>query len=181
MLLPYAAPPHWRSYASMFNCPVEFNARIMEWHFDDSARGLPMPNANPMTAIVCQRFCEQILAKQSGGSELSLAIRTALINRPGRFAHVDEIAAQLDMSQRTLHRRLALEDLSYQAIVDDVRFKVAEEYLERTSLSVEQIAERVGFSDASNFRKAFKKWTGVSPSDMRGAALPSKIRSLPCL
>lgn len=171
MLLPYPAPPYWRRYQEMFRCPIEFDAGAMEWHIDERSRSIPLPNANPMTAVVCQRFCEEILASQNDGSKLALAIRTALIDRPGRFANIDEIARVLGMSLRSLHRKLAQDGLTYQAIVDGVRCKLATEYLERTSFSVEQIAERVGFSDASNFRKAFKRWTGSLPTEVRANAM----------
>jgi len=154
----------------MFNCPVEFDAGVMEWHYSANARALPLPNANPMTAMVCQDFCEQILASQASSSGLAQTIRTMLINRPGRFANIDEIAERLGTSLRTLHRHLASEGLTYQSLVDDIRRTLAIEYLEHTSMAIEQIAERVGFSDVSNFRKAFKKWTGRAPSDFRRAA-----------
>lgn len=171
MLLPYPAPPHWRAYGRIFHCPIEFEAEAMEWHFAESIWQLPLPNANPAAAKVCQRFCEQVLSEQPQGSELTDSIRAALVNRPGRFAKIDDIAAHLGMSLRTLNRRLASEGLTYQSIIDDVRKTLAVEYLERTTLSVEHICERVGFSDPSNFRKAFKKWTGRSPSDFRDADL----------
>ncbi|CAN7482819.1 AraC family transcriptional regulator [Variovorax sp. LjRoot290] len=167
MLLPYPAPPHWRTYRQMFNCPVEFAAETMEWHFPESAWSLPLPNANPVLVKVCQRFCEQVLSEQPPGSELADSIRVILVNQPGRFPNIDEIAADLGMSLRTLNRRLASEGLSYQSIIDDVRRTLAVEYLERTALSVEEICERVGFSDPSNFRKAFRKWTGRPPSHFR--------------
>lgn len=167
MLLPYPAPPHWRAYSQMFNCPVEFGAETMEWHFPESAWTLPLPNANPMAAQVCQRFCEQVLSEQPPASELADSIRVILVNQPGRFPNINEIAAHLGTSLRTLNRRLASEGLSYQSIIDDVRRTLAVEYLERTSLSVEDVCERVGFSDPSNFRKAFKKWMGRSPSHFR--------------
>jgi AraC-like DNA-binding protein len=167
MLLPYPAPAHWRAYKRMFRCAIEFDAGAMEWHYDAGARDRELPNANPMTALVCQDFCEQVFADQVGTSELVPSIRTLLVNQPGRFENVDAIAERFGMSVRTLHRRLAAEGASYQAIVDDVRKRLALQYLDQTAMTIEQIAERVGFSDASNFRKAFKKWTGRAPSDCR--------------
>lgn len=167
MLMPYPAPTHWRSYSRMFNCPVEFNAGAMEWHYHASSRALPLPNANPMTAVVCQDFCEQILFSQNASSGLAQTIRAMLVHRPGRFANIDEVAELLGTSLRTLHRHLAAEGFTYQSLVDDLRRTLAIEYLEHTTMAVEQIGERVGFSDASNFRKAFKRWTGYAPSHFR--------------
>lgn len=62
----------------------------------------------------------------------------------------------------------------YQDILDDVRRSLAEEFLRNTGLSIEEIAARTGFSDASNFRKAFRKWTGELPAEYRPRTSPSK-------
>jgi AraC-like DNA-binding protein len=170
MLLPYPAPAHWRAYKRMFQCDVEFDAGAMEWHYDAGAREQELPNANRMTAQLCQGLIQQTFSEdESDTSELVPAIRALLINQPGRFVNVDSIAERFAMSVRTLHRRLATEGTSYQAIVDDVRKRLALQYLDQTAMTVEQIAERVGFSDASNFRKAFKKWTGQAPGGRRAA------------
>jgi AraC-like DNA-binding protein len=167
MLLPYPAPAHWRAYTKMFGCSVDFGADTMEWHYDANARGRELPNANPMTALVCEDFCKQLLAGVESESELVPAIHAFLVRQPGRFENIDALAERFGMSVRTLHRRLAAEGTSYQAILDEVRLRLAQQYLAQTSLTIEQIAERLGFSDASNFRKAFKKWTGNVPSEQR--------------
>jgi AraC-like DNA-binding protein len=78
-----------------------------------------------------------------------------------------DIASELGLSLRTFHRRLADEGLSYQSIVDGMRRSLATELLENTRLSIDQVAERVGFADATSFRKAFRKWTDRSPTDFR--------------
>ena len=82
-------------------------------------------------------------------------------------AYAAPIAEQPGLSLRTLHRRLAAEGQSYQEILSNLRRSVAIEFLENTRLQIDQVAERIGFSDAVSFRKAFKKWTGCSPSDYR--------------
>ncbi|WP_457102221.1 helix-turn-helix transcriptional regulator, partial [Microbacterium sp. P5_E9] len=79
----------------------------------------------------------------------------------------DEMAERLHMSSRTLHRRLVDAGTSYQDIIDGIRKRLAIELLARTELSVDEIAERSGFADTSNFRKAFKKWTGQTPAYFR--------------
>jgi AraC-like DNA-binding protein len=128
---------------------------------------LAFAEREPVLAKVCQRFCEQVLSEQPPASELADSISVVLVNQPGRFLNIDEIAAHLGTSLRTLNRRLPSEGMSYQSIIDDVRRTLAMEYLERAALSVEEVCARVGFSDPSNFRKAFRKWTGRSPSHFR--------------
>lgn len=167
MTFPYPPPVHWRNYERLFNCAVEFNADRMEWHFDAEVLERPCPNANPITAEICQQVCEAVLKEDPGESDLIRRIRIACINSPKRFPAAIEVAEALGLSLRTLHRRLAEEGISYQFIVDQMRSSVATELLENTHLGIEQIAERVGFSDATSFRKAFKKWTGRPPSEFR--------------
>lgn len=73
----------------------------------------------------------------------------------------------MGLSARTLHRRLDEVGTSYRDIINAVRSRLAIEFLGRTDLSVDQIAKRTGFSDVSNFRKAFKRWTGQTTSHYR--------------
>jgi AraC-like DNA-binding protein len=167
MVFPFRAPAYWRHYERMFNCPIEFGADSMEWHFAASVLDHPCPNADPITAQVCQRFCELVMAEQPGEADLVRQIRAACLNSSTRFPSAKEIAAQLGLSLRTLHRRLAQDGLSYQSLLDDMRRTVAIEFLQNTHLLIDQVAERVGFADATSFRKAFRKWTGHSPTHYR--------------
>ncbi|WP_409192915.1 AraC family transcriptional regulator ligand-binding domain-containing protein [Bradyrhizobium sp. RDM4] len=171
MIFPFAAPVHWRNYGRMFNCPIDFDAGSMEWHFDAGVLDLQCPNANPITAQVCQQFCDAVMAERPGETDLVRKIRTACLNSPKRFPTADEVAEQLGLSLRTLHRRLAKDELSYQELLDGMRKSVAMEFLENTHLLIDQVAERVGFADATSFRKAFRKWTGRAPTDYRRAGL----------
>ena len=109
------------------------------------------------------------MAERPGETDLVRKIRTACLNSPKRFPTADEVAGQLGLSLRTLHRKLAKDGLSYQELLDNMRKSVAVEFLENTHLLIDQVAERVGFADATSFRKAFRKWTGHSPTDYRRA------------
>lgn len=167
LLLPYARPAHALAYERMFGCPVEFGAEVMEWHFDARVLSVACPNANPITADICQQFCSRVLASLPDDFDLPRNIRAACLNSRGAFPNAEEMAARLGLSVRSLHRRLAQQGRPYQGIVDDVRRSLASEFLINTTLSIEDIAGRVGFSEASNFRKAFRKWTGCTPTHFR--------------
>jgi AraC-like DNA-binding protein len=167
LLLPYAAPPHAALYEQVLGCPVSFDTGVMQWHFDAALLAEPLPNANPIAAKVCAEFCGRMLESFDGESPLVKTIRQACLNSAGGFPGVDEMAARLHLSPRTLHRRLAEAGTGYQDILDELRRRLAIEFLQRTGLSIDQIAYRSGFSDVSNFRKAFKKWTGQSPAHFR--------------
>lgn len=171
MVFTFPPPPHWREYGRMFNCPIEFGGDGMEWHFEASVLHRPCPNANPITARMCRQLCDRAIAEIPGGTDLTRRIRSACLNHPDRFPTAEEVAEQLGVSLRTLHRRLAREGLSYQSMLDSMRRRVATEFLENTHLSMDQVAERVGYSDATSFRKAFRKWTGQSPTHYRRGGL----------
>lgn len=80
---------------------------------------------------------------------------------------VSTVAARLKTSERTLRRRLASEDTSFQGLLDEVRFDFAKRYLERPELSTEEIALLLGFSEVSAFYRAFRRWYGANLSDYR--------------
>ena len=77
---------------------------------------------------------------------------------------MSEVAAHFFLSQRTLSRRLEDEGSSFRELVDDVREGVAAELLETAKLSVESVAERLGYAEPASFIRAFKRWTGVTPA-----------------
>lgn len=168
LLLPYPAPPHASAYAQVFRCPVQFDAGVMQWHFDAALLALPCPNANAITAHMCLQMCER-MAGAPGKAEPDFVktIRLALLSGQGRFLSAQDMAGRLHVSKRTLHRRLAMWDVRYQDLVDQVRRHLADQYLRETALNMDEIAERTGFADASNFRKAYRRWTGMAPSTYR--------------
>lgn len=168
LLLPYPAPEHADAYEHAFRCPVEFDTDVMQWHFHIKWLDVPCPNANPMTADMCKAFCERMLGSVDAEEpELVRNIRLILLDGTGYFLSAQEMAERLHLSKRTLHRRLAELNLSYQDILDSTRKRLADEYLSATTLGVDEIAERLGFSDTSNFRKAYRHWTGMSPNEYR--------------
>ena len=82
-------------------------------------------------------------------------------------AHMQALASSLGMSPRTLRRHLARQRTSFSAILERWRRNTAVAMLRSQDLSVQQIAKRLGYSHASNFERAFKRWTGLSPTSYR--------------
>lgn len=74
----------------------------------------------------------------------------------------------MNMAPRTLARRLAAENISYQKAMDDLRRDLAEAYLREGNISISYVAWLLGFQEVSSFGKAFKRWTGMRPSQVRG-------------
>jgi AraC-like DNA-binding protein len=116
---------------------------------------------------MCEQQCEALLASLDVQDALLTRVRRLLIARPGDFPDLASAAHMLQTSGRSLRRHLSSMGTSYQAILNEVRKRLALQYLTATHLPLYEIANLLGFSDPSNFRRAFKKWTGKLPSDYR--------------
>ena len=170
MRLPYPAPAHARLYSKLFQCSVEFDADVIDWRFQAVKLSDRCPGASLLSERMCASLCERML-QSLGGDEPALvhAIRQECLksitsrNPPT----VGALAERLNLSLRTLHRRLAEVGFNCQDVIEDSRNRLAKELLANTGLSIDDIAERVGFSDASSFRRAFKRWTSKTPAEYR--------------
>jgi AraC-like DNA-binding protein len=166
----YPAPPHWRSYAQIFGCTAEFDAEGLEWHFDAAILDAACPGANSITHELCRRLCVTAASDGHPAGGLAARVHGACLDDARCMVSPARMAERLGMSVRTLHRRLAAQGVTFKSVVDQTRKELAIGYLSNSKLAVVDIAERVGFSEATNFRKAFRRWTGKVPSDYRAAA-----------
>lgn len=163
----YPPPAHARAYRTRLQCRVDFLQPNNEMAFDAAWIAKPLPLANPIAFASCSEMCDRLLGELSADGSLASEIRSALIMHPGRFPDAEAMAEQLAMHPRALRRRLNTEKTSYRHLLAEVRSRLAIEYLRRTKMTSEEIANRLGYSDAANFRRAFTSWTGKNPSDFR--------------
>ncbi|HEX2670387.1 MAG TPA: helix-turn-helix transcriptional regulator, partial [Polyangiaceae bacterium] len=119
---------------------------------------------------ILDRHAHKLLQELPRVAQLSARVRelVAAELKNGSFT-AEQIAQQLHVSGRTLHRRLKEENAIYYELVDDVRRGLTDRYLADPDMSLEQIALLVGYSEASAFRRAFRRWHGVSPARYRKA------------
>jgi len=167
VLLSYSAPSYSERYRQHFLCPVKFNCSVNEIVWDISLLKHPLPGHNPVAAQHSIRLCEELIRDQEESSDLVEKIRRRLLQSPGEFASASTIATELNLSESTLRRSLRELGTTYQSILDSVREKMAIQYLATSRLPLEDIAYLVGFNDVSNFRRAFRKWTGKAPLTYR--------------
>ncbi len=168
--LAYPAPAHAASYEALLGCPAQFGQARNELRFDAGWLQHRLTYANPITAALVRETCDQLLAELRSSSGLANQVFGILMQSPGRFPEIEAVARQLHMTGRTLRRKLQAQGVSYQTILVDVRRQLALGYLRKTRMSVEDIAAALGFSDAANFRHAFKKWTGRTPGEYRSTS-----------
>jgi AraC-like DNA-binding protein len=107
------------------------------------------------------------LGTEDRAANFAPKVHRALRLRTGPGAGMAAVASSLNMTDRTLRRHLAEEGTSFSAIADQVRYSLAAQQLQRSDLSIEDVAELTGFSDPANFRRAFLRWTGMTPARFR--------------
>lgn len=164
----YAAPPHARIYRRMFQCPVLFDQPGNELEFDAGWIDHPMVRPDPLTSVMAGEICEPFIDQANRDGGIAADIRRTLVEHPGYFPSIEAMAVELSMHPRALRRKLEAEQMTYRDVLAEVRMKLAVEYLRNTRMTNEEIAARLKYSDAANFRHAFARWTGKSPSDFRG-------------
>jgi AraC-like DNA-binding protein len=163
----FPEPDYFQRMKPLIPVPVLFDCAYNQMRFPASRLDQRLRFADPRLAKMAEAQCEQELANIKSPPKLLNQVRRIILGQSGRFPSVDEAASDLHMSSRTLKRKLQQLGTSYQKILDDLRKGLAVEYLTQTEITVDDIAVQLGYSDASNFARAFRRWTGRSPSDYR--------------
>lgn len=165
--LSYNKPGAARRYQAEFGCPC---------HFDrpSSYVVLDMARLDDTTALgddsvfaMCLRQCDALYQRFMNQTNLSEQVRDILLQSSGEFPSVEQMARRLNKSPRTFRRQLSQEGTCYHSLTDQTRKSMALHYLDNTTLSPKEISYALGYRYVSNFRRAFKSWTGVSPSQYR--------------
>jgi AraC-like DNA-binding protein len=128
---------------------------------------LPLTMADPAALRLAREQCERELAALGADAEIAVAVRRALPLPAGGFRDLDEVAARLGRAPRTLKRHLAAAGTSFSELLDEARRARALLLLGAPRISLEDVAERVGYSDLANFTRAFRRWTGKTPGAFR--------------
>lgn len=167
----HAAPSDCSEHRRIFGADVVFGATSNCARFDAALLALPVPNADVGLYPVLQQHAEQLLQKKlrvQGSAGIAAQVRTSIANSLSQErASLPLIAQDLNLSQRTLQRKLSDADTSFQQLLDQTRQEMAQDYLRRRDLSLVDIAFLLGYQDQSAFNHAFKEWTGDSPGSYR--------------
>lgn len=164
--------PYADAYRRYFGCEVYFGAAENCYVFDSALLYHQLLQAEPETARIYASQCESICHQLAKNQSYSDIVRNQILSSPREVFTLDTIADRLGTTPRTVQRRLAQEDSSYKLILEEVRRNLALEFLQTTSFTLDEIAHRLGYADASSFCHAYKRWTGVNPSQRRHAGEP---------
>lgn len=166
----HAAPSYSEEYDRIFQCPVHFDApfNALELH-PDIATWTVCRNPRYVFSLLT-RHADALLSELDAARSWRGRTEKAILIRlhQGEIS-ADRIAADLGFSRQTLFRKLKAEETSFAVILDDLRRRMAENYLAARRISVNETAYLLGFSDAASFSRAFKRWKGLSPTAFRDA------------
>ncbi len=163
----FKKPRTTKDYDRFFSAECSFDCPVDAVHLSKVDLDVPLPAANAELARIHDEVVVRFLAKMDE-KDLVRRVHAQIIQRlPSGNCSKPIIAHSLNMSVRTLHNRLTQEGTSYQDILVDTRRELAEQYMEQRNISVSEIAYTLGFSDCSNFSRAFHRWMGCSPTDYR--------------
>lgn len=163
----HVRPAHAELYDKFFQGKIEFSAACNELIFPRRVLDEPRSVGNVATSSLLDKQCSELLAKRTARRGVSGKVRDILLRQRPMTMDMELVAENLYMTSRTLRRKLEAESTSFRQLVDEIRLTLAEEMLSGTRLSVEQIAERLCYADASSFSQAFKRMSGKTPGVLR--------------
>jgi AraC-like DNA-binding protein len=157
-------PPYRKAYDAYFGAPIKFRQPRYTLEMRKALLDQPLRGGFPALHEQALYRVERRLKHLQKRPGLVAAIEDAFVRRPELLGQgIEQMAAELKMHSRTLQRRLREEGQSYGDLQGRVRYRLALQMLEKPGEGIEDISERLGFSDRRSFTRAFKRWSGVSP------------------
>jgi AraC-like DNA-binding protein len=166
--LRHAPPPDAAPYRAFYGVAPHFECARYELVYPLGLREVGVTTFNSRLRDYFERECQKLSEKFGGADDLTAQVRKALIGvMDGGDSGIDAIAKRLGMSTRSLQRRLAEEQTSYNDLLAEVREEFAKRYLARGTLTASEVAYLIGFTEPPAFFKAFKRWTGLTPREFQ--------------
>lgn len=164
----YPAPKHESEYQYMFPCARAFNQNNLSLQFSVNYLAMPIVQNQQSLEQFLQHSFHNLLLTPINDDSLNTQIKSLIEDYDDcSFPTFDIIAEQMHMTTKTLRQRLKAEGITYQKIKDALRRDSAIHFLSKQNYSIAEIATKTGFSEPSGFVRAFKNWTGTTPSQYR--------------
>ena len=164
---PFPEPSYAALAREVFKCDVHYGQSWAGFGVPAELLDTPLKMADPEAFREAAQICQRELDKLSANDSLGARVRRLLLEKQNGFPSLVVTARLFHMTSRTLHRRLLDEDTSFKKILEEVRHTLAVEHLKSGRFTIDEIAYSLGYSDLANFRRAFKRWEKVSPSEFR--------------
>jgi len=160
----YPEPVELGDHYGAFRCSLKFNQPTARITFKSSDARRPFTDANRDLALRTDSFLDEILSELDESDLVSRVKRVIIDALPSGAPAEEDVARQVFISSRTLQRRLAEEGTNYRTLLLEVRRELARRYIADKDMPLAEISYMLGFSDASSFSRAFKRWTGEPPA-----------------
>jgi len=164
-------PRYYLELESYLRCPIVYRHTECVFALDSRLLSLPLKTANALTAKQLLNLCQQLLSAQQAlpnmVEDIVLQVQQLIKAKANYWPTMQQVAAQLAMSERTLRRRLQAQGTDYQQQLEQIRQQLAQQLLSNRQVTVQQAAAVLGYSEPASFRRAFHRWTGVSPQGYR--------------
>ncbi|MGF2688149.1 AraC family transcriptional regulator [Marinobacter sp. DUT-3] len=161
----FPEPPYMERFEHLIAGPLIFGGDFNGFIFDASILDYPLVMADPVAARVAREQCKEELGRLGGGRSLVQQVRDLVFDEELGFASMEEVAEKLNVTPRTLQRRLQAEGVVFRELVESIRQQHARRLLAIRQKSIGQVSDLLGYSDVTNFSRAFRRWTGCSPRD----------------
>lgn len=158
---------HPEAYREHLGAPIEFGFEVGTFYYDKAVLEEPLPGDTPDVARATDKIAEHYLETMDPYQVASQVRKLLIAMLPSGGTDQDGVASRMHRSTSTLQRQLQAEGTSYRDVLDETRRSLAEDYLREGQISHAQIAYLLGFSDQSNFSRAFKRWTSMSPREFQ--------------
>lgn len=160
-------PAHPMLYRRYYGCPVHFGSASNLLAFDASWLDARLPGHDLAARQLLRSQLDSLLQPASGRHQLIETVSNHIRYASVQGADQQAVASMVNVSPRALRRRLELQGTSYRHLRDSTRYQTACTLLANTALSLAAIAEQLGYADVRSFRRAFKRWSGMLPSEYR--------------
>jgi AraC-like DNA-binding protein len=156
------------AYPDYLGCPVKFHAEWDALVYDAETMRLPVIGADSKLFKVLERACQKIIGPTPKKQDILHLVRGLVIDGLAKgTVQFDDVARELNMSTKTLERRLADRKTTFSALLDEIRTGLAKHYLTDTNFRLEQIAYLTGYSEPAALVRAFRRWTRTTPMQFR--------------
>ena len=156
--------------AQWFGCPIYFGCARNALLLPLGTAATRLPHPQPEYAALFRDLCRESMNALVQGEGMLETLRSLIRESTGRPPTLEQAAAQFNISARSLRRNLASLGFTYQGLLDEEQFALAQHYLLSTQLTVGAVAGRLGYAGARSFRTAFRRWAGCTPREFRATA-----------
>ena len=171
VLLPHRKPADVTPFKRFFQAPIRFDAEEAALVFSTECLSCPLPDADPDLHRLLQAHLHE-LDKVQGAElpdQMRRLLRTLLLHHQ---CSADRMAKLFAVHRRTLNRRLRSQGTGFHTLVEEARYQIARQLMSDTRIPLAQVAAALDYSEPSAFTRAFRRWSGMSPTEWRATQLP---------